>query len=111
MTTPLDGRTRARFEARAAVVKALAHATRLAIVDELSGGERCVCELHRLVGGDLSTVSKHLSVLKAAGVVLDEKRGVQVFYRLRVPCVANFFSCIEGVLRATAEERAAVLAR
>lgn len=105
----LDPKARARFEARAEVVKALAHATRLALVDELSRGERCVCDLHALVGGDLSTVSKHLSVLRSAGVVVDEKRGVQVFYRLRVPCITSFFSCVEGVLRATAEEQAALL--
>ena len=111
MSPPLDPQLRARFEARANVVKALAHATRLALVDELSRGERCVCDLHQRVGGDLSTVSKHLSVLKSAGVVVDEKRGVQVFYRLRVPCITSFFTCIEGVLRATAEEKVAVLAR
>jgi ArsR family transcriptional regulator len=106
---PLDDRARARFDARAGVVKALAHATRLALVDELSRGERCVCELHALVGGDLSTVSKHLAVLRAAGVVVDDKRGQQVFYRLRVPCITSFFSCVERVLRATAEDAAALL--
>ncbi len=86
-----------RLERRAGVMKALAHTSRLVMVDALSSGERCVCDLQELVGGDLSTVSKHLSILKAAGVVLSEKRGQQVFYRLRVPCLLSFFPCVDAV--------------
>ena len=94
----LYGQTKASMEARAKVMKALAHPSRLFIVDELSRGERCVCELTDMVGADVSTVSKHLALLKRAGVVLDERRGQQVFYRLRVPCILNFFGCVEAVL-------------
>ncbi len=86
-----------RLERRAGVMKALAHVSRLRMVDALSSGERCVCDLQELVGADLSTVSKHLSILKAAGVVLSEKRGQQVFYRLRVPCLLSFFPCVDAV--------------
>ncbi len=92
--------TRDQFEKRAGVVKALAHPSRLLMIDELSRGERCVCELRDLVGHDMSTVSKHLAVLRKAGIVADEKRGKQIYYRLRVPCVLNFFQCIEAVLEA-----------
>jgi len=99
----------ARFEARARVIKAMGHPTRLFIVEELSRGERCVCELTEMVEADVSTVSKHLTVLKNAGIVQDEKRGVQVFYKLRVPCVVNFFSCIESVLREKAREQVEVV--
>jgi ArsR family transcriptional regulator len=94
----LEGETKAHIEARAKVMKALAHPSRLFIVDELSRGERCVCELTDMIGADVSTVSKHLALLKQAGVVLDERRGQQVFYRLRVPCILNFFGCVEAVL-------------
>lgn len=90
--------TRQKYEARARIIKALGHASRLMMIDELSRGERCVCELRELVGADLSTVSKHLSVLRNAGIVEDDKRGVQVFYRLKVPCLLNFFGCVEAVL-------------
>jgi ArsR family transcriptional regulator len=76
----------------------MAHPSRLMIIDALAEGERCVCELQRLVGSDISTVSKHLSVLKNAGLVIDRKEGLQVFYRLRVPCVLRFFNCIDAVL-------------
>lgn len=81
-------------------MKAMAHPSRLMLVDELSRGERCVCDLTNLVGHDISTVSKHLAVLKKAGLVEDERRGKQVFYRMRVPCVLNFFQCLEAVLAA-----------
>lgn len=104
----MDQQTLSRYEARAQVIKALAHPTRLFIVDELSRGERCVCELRDLVGADLSTVSKHLALLKGAGILTDSKRGAQVFYRLRVPCVLNFFGCVEAVLEATATQAVAV---
>ncbi len=86
------------YEARAAVMKALGHPTRLFIVDTLAAGERCVCELREMIGDDVSTVSKHLSVLKSAGVIESDKRGSSVFYSLRTPCVMKVFSCMEDVL-------------
>jgi ArsR family transcriptional regulator len=88
------------YERRAQVIKALAHPSRLLIVDALTEGEKCVQELTQLVGCDMSTVSKHLAVMKAAGVVADRKQGLQVLYRLRVPCILHFFGCVDAVLRA-----------
>ena len=86
-----------KYKNQARIIKALAHPTRLFIVDELSRGERCVCEITDLIGVEMPTVSRHLGVLKSAGILEDEKRGLQVFYRLRVPCVLNFFKCVEAV--------------
>ena len=100
----MNARTRAIFDARARVIKALAHPTRLFIMDELSRGEHCVCELAEMVDADVSTVSKHLTVLRSAGIVSDDKRGLQVFYRLRCPCILGFLDCVEGVLKANARE-------
>ncbi len=94
----MNSPTQAQFEARAKVMKAMAHPSRLFIIERLSLGEHCVCELRDMIGADLSTVSKHLSVLKDAGIVDTEKRGVQVFYRLKVPCILNFMTCVEAVL-------------
>lgn len=87
----------ADYKTQARIIKALAHPSRLFIVDELSRGERCVCQLTDMIDAEMPTVSRHLSVLKNVGIVEDEKRGSQVFYRLRVPCVLNFFKCIEAV--------------
>ena len=87
----------ADFKAQAQVFKALAHPGRLLMLDELSRGERCVCELAALVGSEMPTVSRHLSQLRNAGIVDDEKRGAQVFYRLVTPCVMNVFQCVASV--------------
>lgn len=105
----MDATIKARYEARAKVVKALAHPTRLFIVDEIGKGERCVCELTEMIGADISTVSKHLSVLKQAGLVADEKRGLMVYYRLNTPCLSGLFDCVEGVLRSNAKAQLAGL--
>jgi len=105
----LDIKTQARLEARAEIIKAMAHPTRLFIIEELTRNERCVNELTEKIGADVSTVSKHLSVLKTAGIVRDEKRGAQVYYSLKVPCILNFFGCVESVLKTSAEERSALV--
>ncbi len=99
------------LEARARVLKAMAHPTRLFIIEELAKEERCVCDLTAMIGADVSTVSKHLSVLKNAGIVVDDKRGNQVFYRLRVPCILNFFGCVESVLESQARVHATLLSK
>ena len=101
----MDKKTKTRLEARARILKAMAHPTRLFVVEELAKGERCVCELTEMIGSDMSTVSRHLGVLRSAGIIADERRGSQVFYTLRCPCVLRFFSCVEGVLAANARER------
>ena len=101
----MDAKIQTKFEARARIIKAMAHPTRLFMVEELSHGERCVRELTEMVGADVSTVSKHLAVLKNAGIVQDDKRGSQVWYKLRCPCVMDFFECVESVIRTAAEEQ------
>ncbi len=88
-----------RYEARARIAKALAHASRLLMLDALADGEQCVCDLTELVGADQSTVSKHLSVLKQAGLVADRKEGTMIFYRIKVSCLQGFWKCIESVLK------------
>lgn len=107
----MDARTRAQFEGRAKIIKAMAHPTRLFIVDHLArNGPKCVCELTEMIGADMSTVSKHLALLKGAGILRDQKRASQVYYALRVPCVINFFDCVESVLKCNAEDQHRLLA-
>ncbi len=93
-----------RHEARAKIIKAMAHPSRLFIIEELSKHERCVNKLTEMIGADASTVSKHLSILKNAGLVADEKRGNSIFYSLRCPCIMDFFGCVEDILSANAKE-------
>ena len=105
----MNARTKRLFNARARILKAMAHPTRLFMVEQLAAGPRCVCELARMAGADVSTVSKHLNILKNAGIVSDDKRGLQVFYSLRCFCVLNFVLCVEGVLKANAREQFALV--
>jgi len=101
----MDTEKRARLEARASILKALAHPVRLFMIEQLSKKSHCVCELTEMVGLDVSTVSKHLSILKNAGLVNVEKKGKQVFYSLRMRCALNFLDCVETVLREQAQDR------
>lgn len=100
----------ALIEAKANVLKALGHPTRLWMAEQLADGEKCVCELAEFIDADFSTISKHLSVLKQAGVVDDEKRGKQVYYRLKVPCILKYMSCVEAVIKASVKEQVEMLA-
>jgi len=84
----------ARYEHMAMVMKAMAHPTRLFILDKLNEKEHCVCELQEMIGDDMSTVSKHLSVLRNAGLIDSTKQSNQVFYKLLCPCVLDFYKCV-----------------
>lgn len=106
----MDKRALSRLEARASIIKAMAHPTRLMIIEELSVREHCVCELTDMVGADMSTVSKHLLVLKNAGIVEIEKRGQMVFYKLKCPNVLKFISCIETVIHDRAKTQMSLVA-
>jgi ArsR family transcriptional regulator len=85
-------------KAKARVFKALAHPTRLLLVERLFGVELCVSELMEGLQSDISTVSNHLSVLRNAGIVEDERRGTMVYYRLIMPCVVEMLGCVEAEL-------------
>lgn len=87
------------FRQQAVVLKALANESRLKIVDRLSRGECAVGELTELIGSDRTTVSKHLAILRAHGIVQDRREGTSVFYTLLTPCVINFFSCATQVMK------------
>jgi DNA-binding transcriptional ArsR family regulator len=87
------------FRRQARVLKALANESRLKIVNRLSRGECSVGELTDMIGSDPSTVSKHLAVLRAHGIVNDRRDGNVVYYTLLTPCVMNFFSCATQVLK------------
>ena len=93
----------AKYQEMAKISKALAHQTRMFIVDKLSEKEYCVHELTDMVGADISTVSKHLSILRDAGIISAEKRSNMVYYSLRCTCVLNIFSCVLNVIQSNFE--------
>lgn len=88
------------YQLRAQIAKALAHPSRMLIVDALQKRELCVCELTALIGCDQSTVSKHLTILKAVGLIEDRKQGTNIYYRLLCPCIQQFLNCMEEVAAA-----------
>jgi len=105
----MDAQTKAKYEELARISKALAHPTRMFIIDELNKQEHCVCELTEMIGADTSTVSKHLSILKNAGIIFDEKRGNMVYYKLRCECVMNIFTCVYNVIQTNTEAKMNIL--
>jgi ArsR family transcriptional regulator len=86
-----------KYQEMAVIMKALAHPVRLFILDKLQEKEHCVCELQEQIGTDMSTVSKHLSVLRNAGIIDSRKVNNQVFYRLLCTCVLDIYKCVTGV--------------
>jgi ArsR family transcriptional regulator len=86
------------IQRKSEVFKALGHPSRLKIVERLVDGEQCVCRLLEMFDVDMSTLSRHLSVLKNAGILTDERRGKNIFYSLRCPCIMNVSECLEEVL-------------
>lgn len=84
---------------QAKIFKALGHPSRLLMVDTLRNGEKCVCDLQTLVGVDMSTISRHLSILREAGIVESDKRGTSIYYRLVMPCINTFIGCTSDLIR------------
>ena len=93
MPSPLDPISARRVD----VLRGLAHPSRLLITEALMDGEMCVCELRELIGDDVSTVSKHLSILRQAGILRSEKRGLNVYYSLACDCFSEFLKCVDSV--------------
>ncbi len=98
-------------EIRANVLKAMAHPVRLMIIEELKSGERSFSALFQLFKLDKSTVSKHLLVLKEAGIVSSRKEGTDMIYRLDVPCITDFFNCVTAVIESKVKKHEACLCR
>ncbi len=96
---PMQTKQNLDYKQQARLLRALANETRLKIIDALSRGEMHVGALAEATGAEQSSVSKHLAVLRAVGVVDDERRGNEVYYRLLTPCVVEFFSCALRVIK------------
>lgn len=78
---------------QAKIFKALGHPSRLLMVDAMRDGEKCVCDLQALVGDDMSTISRHLSVLREAGIVSTRKMGTNIYYTISLCCLNTFLAC------------------
>jgi ArsR family transcriptional regulator len=99
-----------RQSVRAKVFKALGHPSRLRIIERLAQGSCYVSELQEMLGVDMSTVSKHLQVLRETGLVRGERQAKFISYSLVCPCVIDFMACVDGVLEKTVKQDLAALA-
>jgi DNA-binding transcriptional ArsR family regulator len=100
----LDKTRQILYEKQAEIAKAIAHPLRIAIVNFLKDGEQCVCDIAEHVGSERSNVSRHLSVMVNASLLDYRKEGLKVIYKLKCPCITDFFSCVSSVLRQQAKE-------
>lgn len=89
---------------KADLLKALGQPTRLKILELLAEGERCVCEIFPAIQEEQSNISKHLASLRSQGIVVAERRGMRVFYRLAdkrlLKLLADAEDCVKGTLKA-----------
>ena len=92
------------FQKQAEIAKAIAHPLRIAVVNFLKDGEQCVCDIAKHVGSERSNVSRHLSIMLNAGLLEYRKEGLKVIYRLKTPCILEFFSCVSRVLKQQAKD-------
>ncbi len=97
------------YQKQAEIIKAIAHPLRIAIIDFLQTGPRCVCDIAEHVHSERSNVSRHLSVMASAGILDSQKDGLKVIYSLKTPCILNFFSCVTKCLQQQAKEQQAML--
>ena len=86
-------------KARADVLKALSHPTRVLILDALSRGDRCVNDLRILASVSQPTISHHLEKLKKAGIVTERRAGKRIVHHLACPCMLQALECTCGVLQ------------
>jgi len=105
----MDAESREIYELKARVLQAIAHPLRLAILDILSQGEQCVCDISERVGAKRSNVSRHLSVMLGAGILASRKDGLQVFYSLHTPCILSSLDCAANVLREQVSHRSKLI--
>lgn len=93
----MDIKRKRSCESKAKIFKALAHPTRIFILEELAKKNKCVCEITTLVGCDVTTVSKNLSLMKDAGIIGSYNEINKVFYFLERPCALKFLKFVNEV--------------
>ena len=107
----MNAKTRKLYEMKAEIFAAVGHPIRLAIIDFLKDGEKCVCDIARQAGAERSNVSRHLAVMLKAGLVEHRKDGLKMMYSLKTPCIMEFLSCVTNVLRRQMKEAQAMLTK
>jgi DNA-binding transcriptional ArsR family regulator len=94
---------------KADIFQALAHPTRIAILELLSAGELSAGTLIEKLGMEQATVSQHLAVLRAKQLVLNRKVGNQVFYSVRDPIIVEVLNLMRTYFHAHLKEALGML--
>lgn len=98
------------YKLRAVVLKSLAHSDRLRVFDLLSSqGEKCVCDIADTLQISQPMTSKHVAMLRDAGLLESRKEGALVYYRVSTPCLAEFFKCLDRSISHSIKSRQGVL--
>jgi ArsR family transcriptional regulator len=96
-----------RFKAE--FFQALAHPTRIAIVEQLRDGELSAGALIERLGIEQANVSQHLAVLRAKQIVVNRKAGNQVFYSVRDPLILDVLNLMRQYFHAHLSEALSML--
>jgi ArsR family transcriptional regulator len=91
-------------EHKAAILKAIAHPVRVRLFEALADGEKSVGDLVRITGEKEANTSRHLAVLRHAGLVSTRKDGLNVYYSSSMPCLMSMLSCVSQAVCTIADE-------
>ncbi|MDZ7738079.1 MAG: metalloregulator ArsR/SmtB family transcription factor [Bacteroidales bacterium] len=81
------------YQKEAEIFKALSHPTRLFILDKIRNETFSVSELAAMIEVDISTMSKHLDLLKRYQIIVGEKNKNNIYYKLNITCLFTFLDC------------------
>ena len=95
---------------KANILKALAHPLRVRIFEAIADGKKSVGEIVQLVGEKEANTSRHLALLRTAGLVEARKEGMNVYYSNKMPCLISMLSCVEQAVCNIADEHMKIAA-
>lgn len=92
-------------EKKASILKALAHPLRVAVFEALVEGEKTVSELVQLLGTKDANTSRHLAIMRSAGLLKTRKEGLNVYYSIKLLCLISMLSCLDDSVCNLADEQ------
>jgi ArsR family transcriptional regulator len=96
-------------KSKADLMKALAHPTRIKILEFLRHGEKCVCEIMPHLGLEQSNVSQHLALMRERGILSHERDGMKVMYSVKDPAVFDILGAFDSMLVRQLDEKRKML--
>ncbi|MEG6616762.1 metalloregulator ArsR/SmtB family transcription factor [Peptococcaceae bacterium 1198_IL3148] len=91
-------------ELKANLFKAISHPTRVRILNLLSDGEHCVCDIFAELNVEQANTSQHLAVMKKQGILQSRKEGLRVIYSIKYPEIIELLSLADKILEKQVNE-------